>query len=159
VFFRGKPFRDVTTGDTFGASITVTEAHIVQACGMFGDFNPVHSNQQFAEATLFGARVLHGPFTSALMSAPVGMYFEGTAIGYLEHNCRFVKPVYAGDTITSTWTVIETLAKPRHDGGVVRMTGSAVNQENVEVAHAEGSILVANHLPDYTGRIADVARV
>ena len=149
MYVAGKGFREVEPGETFGASLTVTETHIVQACGLFGDFNPVHSNQVFAERTPFGRRVLHGPFTSALMSAPVGNYFSGTAIGYLEHNCRFSKPVYAGDTLTTTWTVTETLEKPRHDGGVVVLAAECVNQEGVVVASATGAILVRNTLPDF----------
>ena len=42
--------------------------------------------------------------TSAVMGAAVGMYFHGTAIAYLEHNARFLAPVRAGDTLTTTWT-------------------------------------------------------
>ncbi len=145
----GKGFAEVSVGDRFGATLTVTESHIVQACGLFGDFNPVHSNQQFAERTLFGRRVLHGPFTSALVSAPVGNFFSGTAIGYLEHNCRFLKPVYAGDTLTTEWTIIELIPKPRHQGGVVRMQASCVNQDGVEVASATGAILITDTLPEF----------
>jgi len=32
----------------------------------------------------FGTRVLHGPFTGALIAAPVGNFFAGTALAYLE---------------------------------------------------------------------------
>jgi 3-hydroxybutyryl-CoA dehydratase len=145
---RGTGFVDIQVGSTFAATITVTESHIVQACGMFGDFNPIHSNQRFAEATLFGARVLHGPFTSALVAAPVGMFFEGTALAYLEHNCRFLKPVYAGDTLTTTWTIEEKIEKPRYDGGVVRMSAVCINQDEVEVANADGALLISNHVPE-----------
>lgn len=146
---KGKGFIEIAVGERFGATLTVTESHIVQACGMFGDFNPVHSNQQFAEATLFGRRVLHGPFTSALLAAPVGMYFEGTAIAYLEHNCRFKKPVYAGDTLTTTWTIVEKIEKTRYDGGVARMTAECRNQDGEVVADADGALMVSNRIPDF----------
>lgn len=146
---KGHGFADLSVGATFGATLTVTGSHIATACGLFGDFNPVHSNETFASRTLFGRRVLHGPFTSALVSASVGMYFEGTAIAYLEHNCRFVKPVYAGDTLTTTWTILEKLEKPRHDGGVVRMSASCINQHGDEVANADGAILVSNRIPAF----------
>ncbi|GJL81071.1 MAG: dehydratase [marine bacterium B5-7] len=146
MFYKGKGFIEVEMGETFGATLTVTEGHIVTACGMFGDFNPVHSNHEFAARTLFGRPVLHGPFTSALVTAPVGMFFEGTAIAYLEHNCRFVKPVYAGDTLTTTWTITAKVEKPRHDGGVISMAATCQNQNNEEVANADGAILVMNKL-------------
>lgn len=46
------------------------------------------------------------------------MYFHSTAIGYLEHNCRFLAPVRPGDTLKTTWTIVERLDKPKHDGGI-----------------------------------------
>jgi 3-hydroxybutyryl-CoA dehydratase len=51
----------------------------------------------------FGGRILHGPFISALVAAPVGMYFSGTAIAYLEHACRFKNAVRPGDTLSTEW--------------------------------------------------------
>ena len=68
---------------------------------MFGDFNPLHVDELFANHSLYGTRILHGPFTAALMSTAVGLYFAGTAIGFLEHNCRFIAPVRPGDTLNN----------------------------------------------------------
>ncbi|HEV2008258.1 MAG TPA: MaoC/PaaZ C-terminal domain-containing protein [Burkholderiales bacterium] len=101
--FHGKWYDEVEVGDSFGTSLTVTETHIVLGSGMFGDFNPLHVDEEFSKKSLFGGRVLHGPFTSAMISSPVGMYFAGTAIAYLEHSCRFKVPVRAGDTITTNY--------------------------------------------------------
>ncbi len=140
--FPGKFYDEVAAGDTFSSRLTVTEAHIVTAAGLFGDFNPVHVDEQFAADSVFRGRVLHGPFTGALMSAAVGMYFAGTAIAYLEHNCRFLAPVRPGDTLTSRWRVVETLDKPKHAGGIVVLKAVCQNQENTVVAEAEGKILV-----------------
>lgn len=81
--------------------------------------------------------------TSAVMGAAVGMYFHGTAIACLEHNARFVAPVRAGDTLTTTWTIAGRLSKPQHGGGIVVLEGVAVNQRGVTVAGADGKILVA----------------
>jgi acyl dehydratase len=94
--FPGKWYDEVRVGERFGTSVTVTETHLVLGSGMFGDFNPLHVDEEFASKSLFGGRILHGPFTSALVSAPVGMYFSGTAIAYLEHACRFKKAVKPG---------------------------------------------------------------
>ena len=91
-------------GERFGSRVTVTEAHLVLAAGMFGDFNPLHVDEEFAKESAFGTRILHGPFTSALISSPVGMYFSGSAIAYLEHACRFKAPVRPGDTLKTEWT-------------------------------------------------------
>ena len=138
----GKWFDEVVAGATFASSLTITETHLVLGAGLIGDFNPDHTNEAYARESRFGTRILHGMLTSAVMGAAVGMYFHGTAQAYLEHNTRFVAPVRAGDTLTSTWTVTEVQPKPHHGGGVVVLTGVAVNQEGVIVAHALGKILV-----------------
>jgi acyl dehydratase len=142
--FPGKGFDQTAVGENFSTSLTVTEAHLVMAAGLFGDFNPLHVDDAYATKSRLGGRVLHGPFTSALMSAPVGMYFHTTAIAYLEHNCRFLAPVRPGDTLRTTWTILERLDKPRHQGGICVLQGRCENQHGDVVAEAAGKILVAN---------------
>ena len=145
--FAGRTYVEISVGDSFSDAMTVTETHLVLAAGMFGDFNPLHVNQQFAERTRFGARILHGPFTCALVAAPVGGYFAGTAVAFLEHACRFKAPVYAGDTVTTTWTIIEKIDKPRLDGGIAIMTAVCHNQDDALVAEADGKVLLHNAAP------------
>lgn len=142
--FQGKWYDDVAVGDRFGTSVTVTEAHLVLGSGLFGDFNPLHVDEEFAKKSVFGTRILHGPFTSALVSAPVGMYFSGTAIAYLEHRCRFIAPVKPGDTLATEWTVKEKLDKPKHKGGIFVLEGVSRNQRRETVVEALGKILVAS---------------
>jgi acyl dehydratase len=141
--FRGKWYDEVKVGERFGASVTVTETHLVLAAGMFGDFNPLHVDEAFAAKSMFGTRILHGPFSAALVSSPVGMYFSGTAIAYLEHACRFKAPVRPGDTIATEWSVIEKLDKPRHKGGICVLRCAATNQRGEVVVEADGKILIS----------------
>jgi 3-hydroxybutyryl-CoA dehydratase len=138
----GHWYDDVGIGDTFARSITITDTHIVLSAGLIGDFNPHHVNDEYAKATRFGTRILHGTITSALMGTPVGMYFHGTAIAYLEHAARFKAPVRAGDTLTTTWTVVARHDKPKQGGGVVVLAGVCRNQSGIVVAEADGKMLV-----------------
>jgi len=140
---RGKWYEEVQVGERFGASVTVTETHLVLAAGMFGDFNPLHVDEEFARKSRFGTRILHGPFSSALVSSPVGMHFAGTAIAYLEHACRFKAPVRPGDTLATEWTVLEKLDKPKHNGGICVLRGAARNQDGELAVEADGKILVS----------------
>jgi 3-hydroxybutyryl-CoA dehydratase len=142
--FPGKHYDEVAVGETFGSSLTVTETHLVLAAGLFGDFNPLHVDERFARASRFGGRILHGPFASALVSAPVGMYFHSTAIAYLEHTCRFKAPVRPGDTLKTAWKIVDKLDKPKHAGGIVVLTGECHNQDGTLVVEAEGKILVGS---------------
>ena len=142
--FQGKWYDEIVLGERFGTSLTVTEAHLVLASGLFGDFNPLHVDEEFSRKSMFGTRILHGPFTSALIAAPVGMYFSRTALAYLEHHCRFSAPVRPGDTLSTEWTVTEKLDKPKHRGGICVLQGLAQNQHGEIAVHASGKILVAS---------------
>jgi acyl dehydratase len=142
--FQGKWYDEVAVGERFGTSVTVTETHLVLGSGLFGDFNPLHVDEEFSKKSMFGTRILHGPFTSALVAAPVGMFFSHTALAYLEHHCRFKAPVRPGDTLTTEWTVSEKLDKPKHRGGICVLQGVARNQKGEVAVEAEGKILVGS---------------
>ena len=138
----GKWFDEVAIGDTFASRMTITETHLVLGAGLTGDFNPHHVDEEYARQSRFGTRVLHGVITSAIMAAPVGMHFRGTAVAYLEHAARFKAPVRAGDTLTTTWTVTEKHPKPQQHAGVVVVVGESRNQHGEIVAEGEGKMLV-----------------
>lgn len=142
--FPGKGYNEIAVGDSFGASVTITDAHLVLAAGLIGDCHPLHVDQQYAEKTQFGGRVLHGVFTAALVGGPIGTYFAGTGIAYLEHNCRFKNPVRPGDTLTTTWTIAGKRDKPHHCGGLVELKAECRNQKNEIVVEADARLLVRN---------------
>jgi acyl dehydratase len=145
--YRGQWYGDVDLGAEFTSAMTITEAHLTLGAGLIADFNPLHVDETFAHESRYGSRILHGVLTSAILGGPVGMYFAGTAIGYLEHNTRFLAPVHAGDTLTLRWRVTAKEDKPRHGGGIVTLRGEAENQHGVVVARAEGRMLVASSPP------------
>src|SRR5262245_39249536 len=142
--FPGKHYDEVAIGETFGSSLTVTETHLVLAPGAVGACNRLHVAEACARKSRFGGCILHGPFTSALVSAPVGMYFHSTAIAYLEHSCRFKAAVRPGDTLKTAWKIVDKLDKPKHAGGIVVLTCACHNQAATLVAEADGKILVAS---------------
>ena len=143
---QGLRYSEVAIGQIFVERMEITDAHLTLGASLIGDFNPLHVDENFAQRSRYGGRILHGVITSAIIGAPVGMIFAGTAIGYLEHNCKFLGPVKASDTLTTTWTVEAKEDKPKHDGGVVRMRAECVNQAGATVAQASGAMLVKNGL-------------
>jgi len=143
---QGLRYSEVRVGASFVEQMAITDAHLTVGASLIGDFNPLHVDEEFAKRSRYGGRILHGVITSAIIGAPAGMIFSGTAIGYLEHNCKFLGPVRAGDILTTTWTVQAVEDKPKHGGGVVRMSATCVNQAGVTVAQASGAMLVADGL-------------
>lgn len=140
--YSGRAYDEIEAGESFATTMTLTESHIVLGAGLFGDFNPLHTNQSFAASSRYGGRIAHGYLTTAFMAAQLGMLFHTTAIAYLEHTSRFKAPVRAGDTLTITWTVVSRDDKPRHHGGIVALSGACCNQAGEVVAEAEAKMLV-----------------
>lgn len=143
-FYTGKGFNQLTLGDTFQNSWTLTETHVVLGAGLFNDFNPLHVNQTFAASSRFGGRIAHGYLTSNAMAALLGMVFHSTAIAYVEHSIRFTHPVRIGDTLTVKWSVAALDEKPKVGGGLVTLRGTCVTQDGDEVADAQAKMLVHN---------------
>jgi len=91
--FTVRGFKDVEVGHAFSHSVTVTETHLVLGAGLFGDFHPLHTNEEYARRSRFGHRITHGPLTAGIMAGVLGNYFAGSAGPYLEQTVRFRSPV------------------------------------------------------------------
>ena len=96
-------FEDFTVGHEWvSPRRTITEADIVMFAGLTGDYNPLHTDEEFAKTTPFGGRILHGPGVFAIatgLEMRLGLK-EGTAIAFLGMTWDLREPVRIGDTIS-----------------------------------------------------------
>lgn len=95
----GHFLEDMTVGMTEIYSRTVTEADIVLFCGISGDSNPVHLDEQFAQKTMFKGRIAHGMLTASFISTVLGTKLPGPGCIYLSQSMKFRAPVYIGDEV------------------------------------------------------------
>ncbi|MER3485942.1 MAG: hypothetical protein C4345_08195, partial [Chloroflexota bacterium] len=80
---------------------TVTETDIVMFAGLTGDYNPLHTDEEYARQTLFGGRIAHGMLG---LSLAVGLAWQlgfmvGTVEAFRELTWQFRKPTKIGDTL------------------------------------------------------------
>lgn len=134
-------FEDLNIGDEdISQGRTVTEADIVNFAGISGDFNPLHTDEEFGKKTQFGKRIAHGLLGICISSGirrkvpPLAMI---AALGMEEW--RFLKPIFIGDTIYVKNTIVEKKETSKPDQGVVRSKRQLINQNNKVVQ--EGIIL------------------
>ena len=113
---------------------TITDADIVMFAGVSGDFNPVHTCEEYAKKTLFKGRIAHGIIALGLISAAMTK-LPGLVI-FIDDSNRFLAPVRIGDTITATGEVI----KARKDKGIVTLKTSCTNQEGKTVVEGEWTV-------------------
>jgi len=98
----GKTCKEINIGDKDNFTKTISEADVYMFAGVTGDFNPVHINSEFAQGTVFGKRIAHGMLSLGFISNVLGTQLPGPGAIYIKQECRFLKPVFIGDTITAT---------------------------------------------------------
>jgi 3-hydroxybutyryl-CoA dehydratase len=128
-----KPFEAFALGDRALFSKTITEADILLFAAVSGDNYELHLDDEYAKTTRFGRRVAHGMLTASLISATNGMLLQKPGGISLAQTLRFLKPVFAGDTITACSEVIEILPERRR----LRCRTTCINQRGELVIDGE----------------------
>jgi len=130
----------VKVGDSVTFAKTVAESDIYLFAGITGDFSVNHVNEQYMARSKFGARIAHGALLVGFMSTCSTAMIDkcqGTAgdetpvsLGY--DRVRFLAPVFIGDTVTLTYTIVEVDPAKRQSLADI----SVVNQNGVLVTVA-----------------------
>ena len=86
---------------------TFTQQDVEDFARLSGDNNPVHLNDAYAANTRFGKPIAHGMLSASLISACLGQKLPGLGTIYLSQTVRFLAPVYPGQEVRATVTVVE----------------------------------------------------
>ena len=119
---RGLYYEDFEVGvPHVTARRTITEADVVTFAGVSGDFNPLHTDEEFGKATPFGGRIAHGVLTLAMATGLTNQLaiYEGTTIALTELTVRFTGVVKFGDTVHVVLTPKEKREHKKPDRGTV----------------------------------------
>jgi acyl dehydratase len=130
-------FEDLAAGQTYNTmGITVTDESVIRFALEY-DFQPFHVDKVAAEKSIFGGLIASGIQTIALTMrlCNQAQLFAGNAIaGIGLDEARFLRPLYAGDTIRVVATILECRAsKTNPKGGIVRWDLRTFNQKDEEV--------------------------
>jgi acyl dehydratase len=123
-------FEDFALGERFVLpSRTMTEALFAAFQLASGDNHPVHYDVEFCRARGMPGLLAHG-FQALIQTAPGAGLFpfmvEESLVGFLEQSSRFLRPVFAGDTLYPALTIDEL--SPNRTTGVVGFTSTIHNQ-------------------------------
>lgn len=131
-----KTFDQIQLGDSASFTKTITETDVVLFAGISGDLNPAHMDEVSASNSPFKGRIAHGALVASLISTVLGTKLPGNGTIYLKQESNFMKPVYFGDTITATCTVVEKTEKKR-----VIFSTICTNQNNEVVIEGQATVL------------------
>ena len=124
---------------------TVTEADIVMFAGLSGDYNPLHTNEEYCKTTQFGTRIAHGPLVYAIAAGLIFQLhrYDDTLIAFLGFDSlKFTHPVKAGDTIHAKLKVLDKRESSRADRGVMKRQLQVFNQRGEMVQDAVQAFLL-----------------
>ena len=131
-------FEELTVGQTFeSAGRTVTDGALEMYSAVSGDWEEIHTNDEYAEDGRYGARIGHGPFTFVITTGLVHRcgFVERRVIAFLGMNYMDLQnPVYVGDTVTAEFEVADKRElDSRDDAGIVVIDAVATNQDGDSV--------------------------
>ena len=131
----------LNAGDTVSLEKHVSVAAIRAFADVSGDHSPNHVDEQAMAASAYGRVIAHGALMVAYMSAcstaiveRVGRVRESetpVSLGY--DRVRFLKPVFAGETLKLDYTIRDVDAERRRTVADIRI----VNQDGQLVCVAE----------------------
>lgn len=134
---RGMYFGEFHVGQSMlTAGRTVTEMDIVDFAAMTGDWNPLHTDAEFARQSMFGERIAHGVLGVALASGLVARLgvLDGTAIAaHGIKDWQFLRPIRIGDTVRVRIEVESLQPVPHLRGGKVTLRLALLNQRGEEL--------------------------
>ena len=91
---------------TATVSHLVTDSDVAGFANLSGDYNPVHLDDEYASKSRFGKWIAHGLFGASFFSGLFGTRLPGPGCVYAGQNLKFRRPVFIGDVLVATITVL-----------------------------------------------------
>ena len=117
--------------------VKITQKLINDFSQLSGDYNPLHTDKNFAQSNNFKTNVCHGMLLGSLFSRLVGMYIPGKHSLYFSQSLNFIKPAYVDDIVTVNGKVISKSNSTK----IITLKMSIKNLEN-ELVSGEAKVFV-----------------
>jgi len=131
-----KRFEDFALGDRIVTrGRTIDTGDIATFAGLTGNFDPLHMDAAFMEASRFGQRICHGSLTYSIAVGLVGLsgFYGDSILALIEvRNLKAHAPVYPGDTLMVIGEVVE-MAADKANSGTLKVLHSVQNQRDKQV--------------------------
>ena len=130
-----KPWREraaegIEPEEIFHFSRTFTREDVEEFGDITRDYNPVHYDEPFTRIKGFDCEICHGLLVGSML-CEIGGQMGWLASGM---SFSFLRPVYIGDTVTCTMTILSVTAKQfaRAEVSFVNQTGAKVMRAQLE---------------------------
>ncbi|HEY1012864.1 MAG TPA: MaoC/PaaZ C-terminal domain-containing protein [Herpetosiphonaceae bacterium] len=126
-------FEELEVGDEWTSPArTVTEGDVALFAGLSGDYNPLHTDAEFAADTIYGERIAHGLLILAMatgLKARLGI-MDGTIMAFLGLSWEFKGAVKLGDTVRVRLRIGSKRPTSKPDRGLITQELAILNQRD-----------------------------
>jgi acyl dehydratase len=138
----GRGLDDLEEGIVFESrGRTVTETDIVNFAALSADWNPLHTDREWAAGSFFGERIAHGLLVLSIASGLWDIDPNVVVGFYGIDKLRFTAPTRIGDTIRVRLEI--TGLRPKGDEfGVIELAQTVLNQRDEKVIAATVKLLI-----------------
>lgn len=138
-------YEDLRVGQVFeSVGRTVTDHDVMTFAGISGDFNQLHTDDEFAKKSPFGTRIAHGVLVLGIatgLTQRMGI-FDGSALALLGLQWEFKGPVKINDTIHLRMTIGSMRESKKGDRGIVVRDYEIINQRDEVVQTGKISVMI-----------------
>ncbi|MBN2007126.1 MAG: MaoC family dehydratase N-terminal domain-containing protein [Anaerolineae bacterium] len=123
---------------------TITRHDLETFTKLSGDYNPLHTDEEFARNTPFGALIVQGALVLSIATGLANSmgYISGTVDAFIALDWKYRAAVKVGDTIWVNLTFKDKRSMPGYQGGLVTLNVTIYNQEHRAVQKGTWTILV-----------------
>jgi len=143
-------FDDFVVGERFWIpSRTQTDALFGAFQLASGDNDPIHYDAEYCRRRGHPGMLAHGMQVMIQTAAGAGVFphlVADSLVALLECSAKFVRPVYAGDTLYPWLEIVELV--PQRSTGVVAMRATVHNQKNELVLEGSHRYLLRRRPPE-----------
>ena len=143
---RGMYYEEFKEGDEFTSPArTITEADIVMFAGLSGDYNQLHTDEEFGKKTQFGKRIAHGLLGLSISSGLTQRtgITDGTVMAFLGLEWKFLAPIFIGDTIHVVQKIVSMRETKKPDRGIIGFETTVVKQDGTVAQQGVRTVMIA----------------
>lgn len=106
--------QDLFIGQFYEKKFIISEDMGVLFADISQDHNPIHLDSEFAKASRFGEKIVHGMLIGSFISGIIGNEFPGAGSIYISQELMFKRPIYYGTSIAIRVEVMEINLTKKH---------------------------------------------
>jgi len=131
-------FNDIFIGQKEIFSKKITESMLDEFSKFSGDLNPLHMNDEYADSSIFGKRIVHGMLLSTFFSQLIGMKLPGKNSLYFSQSLNFRSPCYIDNEIQ----VIGEVTEKSNSTRIITISTSILNESGTCLIDGVAKVIV-----------------